>query len=197
MPRKPKYDDLREECIVQAMQIIEETGLENLSFREVARRLGVSHQAPYKHFENRDHILAEIITRAFDNFTTELAAQPPTDNPYKDMEAIGRAYLTFAQQHPAHYHLMFNTQLPDAQAYPQMTQSSQQAFTVLRDCLARILPDKSQPDLNLDAIFVWSTMHGLASLAQSDAIDVLSLGDDVLQQAIQQAFFRIGVALGE
>lgn len=57
--------DLREACVREALAIITSAGVEKLSLREVARRLGVSHQSPYRHFESRDHVLAEIVRRAF------------------------------------------------------------------------------------------------------------------------------------
>ena len=56
---------MREACVEEALAIVGEAGLEALSLREVARRLHVSHQAPYKHFPSRDHILAEVVGRAF------------------------------------------------------------------------------------------------------------------------------------
>ena len=59
----PRSGNLREACIAEAFRIIEDAGLEALSLREVARRLGVSHQAPYKHFPSRDHIVAEILAQ--------------------------------------------------------------------------------------------------------------------------------------
>ena len=53
--------DLREACVQAAREVIAERGVEGLSMRDVARRLGISHQAPYRHFESRDHLLAEIM----------------------------------------------------------------------------------------------------------------------------------------
>jgi len=61
--------DLRERCVTEALAIIQEQGVEQLSLRDVARRLGVSHQAPYKHYANRDALLAEVVAR-------ELAVAP-------------------------------------------------------------------------------------------------------------------------
>ncbi|MCG8692745.1 MAG: TetR/AcrR family transcriptional regulator, partial [Minwuiales bacterium] len=70
--KKPVPKDLREACVREALAIIDTSGVEELSLREVARRLGVSHQAPYRHFPSRDHILAEIVTRAFESFARYL-----------------------------------------------------------------------------------------------------------------------------
>jgi AcrR family transcriptional regulator len=64
--------DLRDACIVAAQEVIAERGVENLSLRDVARKLGVSHQAPYRHYPSRDHLLAEVMRRCFQRF-----AAPP------------------------------------------------------------------------------------------------------------------------
>jgi len=108
-----KTRNLREECAREALAIIEEGGLEALSLREVARRLGVSHQAPYKHFPSRDHLLAEIVSRAFTGFAHHLDSSVPGGNPREDLAAMGRAYLAYALEHPLHYRLMFGTPLPN------------------------------------------------------------------------------------
>jgi AcrR family transcriptional regulator len=64
--------ELPEACVTEALAIIRDVGIENLSLREVARRLGVSHQAPYRHFPSRDHLLAEVVDRCFRDFDAAL-----------------------------------------------------------------------------------------------------------------------------
>jgi AcrR family transcriptional regulator len=64
-PKKNKTFDLKEACVQAAREVIAEQGVEGLSMRDVARKLGISHQAPYRHFESRDHLLAEIMRRCF------------------------------------------------------------------------------------------------------------------------------------
>gem|GEM_PF-1537080 len=129
---KGKPGDLREACIREALAIIEVGGVESLSLREVARRLGVSHQAPYKHFPDRDHILAEIVRRAFESFATYLDSRPLTGDPINDMHEMGMAYLRYARTHPLQYRLMFSTPLPDPAQHPQMMQSARHAFDLLQ-----------------------------------------------------------------
>ena len=73
--RSSKSGDLREACVKEALAIIAEGGIDSLSLRDVARRLGVSHQAPYKHFPSRDHILAEVVGRRFCRASGKALAQ--------------------------------------------------------------------------------------------------------------------------
>lgn len=185
--------ELREACINEALEIIKASGIEGLSLREVARRLGVSHQAPYKHFPSRDHILAEVVRRAFDDFARYLDNRPLTDTPHADLQAMGRAYVDYALSHPLEYRVMFGTPLPDPAEHPTMMESAQHAFSLLRDCLTRIFPDR--PNVELDALFIWATMHGLASILGSNALDSLALSSEVLYAAIDHTFLRIGTGI--
>jgi AcrR family transcriptional regulator len=191
-PKRPK--DLREACIVTAMRVIETSGLEKLSLREVARRLGVSHQAPYKHFPSRDHILAEIVRRIFDDFAHYLDknSRAPSEDPHAALEAMGRAYLAYAERNPLQYSLMFETPLPDARQHPEMMASAQHAFALLQDCVSRMPLDARA---ELDALFVWSAMHGLASLRRTQAFDGLALPQAIQRSAVHHTLLRIHGAL--
>lgn len=195
MSHKSHYDNLQEACIREALAIIEVEGVESLSLREVARRLGVSHQAPYKHFPDRDHILAEIVRRAFESFAAYLDSRPLTGDAKTDMHEMGRAYLRYARSHPLQYRLMFNTPLPDPTRHPQMMASARHAFDLLREGVGQLPPDPAhQPDL--DSLYIWSTLHGLASILQSHALHTLTLSDELLAHAADHALMRIGLGLG-
>lgn len=191
--RKDKASELREACIQEALVIIATAGVEGLSLREVARRLGVSHQAPYKHFPSRDHILAEIVRRTFDAFAQYLDQRPLTGDPHMDLRTMGQAYFEYAASHPLEYRLMFGTPLPDAAEHPHMMHSAQHAFRLLRDCIARMKTASNTTDL--DALFVWSTIHGLASILQTHALDTLALPPETLNAVIQHTLKNIGAAL--
>lgn len=192
--KKSNYPDLREACIIEAINIIETDGIESLSMREVSRRLGVSHQAPYKHFPSRDHILAEIVRRSFEAFADHLDNRPRTGEPYTDLGAMGYAYLDYAVNHPLRYRLMFGTALPDHKEHPAMMKQADHAFGLLRDAIAEM---RLARDPHLDAMFVWSTMHGLASILQMQMIESMELPDSVIENAVAHILSRIGAGLGE
>jgi AcrR family transcriptional regulator len=189
--------DLREACVQEALSIIESEGVEALSLREVARRLKVSHQAPYKHFANRDHILAEIVRRAFDAFAQHLNAQAPSDDVENDMLRMGEAYLVYARSHPLQYRLMFGTPLPDTSAHPDMMASARHAFDVLRNCVLRLAAQRGAPasDAELDAVFLWCGLHGLASILETSAISTLTLPQDVISSLPQAVLSRLGIVI--
>ncbi len=195
--RTVRNKDLREACIHEGLAIIESDGVESLSLREVARRLGVSHQAPYKHFQSRDHILAAIVARAFERFAAYLDARPRGANPREDLAEMGRAYLAYAEAYPLQYRLMFGALLPDPAAHPEMMAKAQHAFSLLRDALEAVQPAAAQEEggLDLDALFVWATVHGLASILTTCAGQTLALPQSVLEQACAHTLAAIGRGL--
>lgn len=196
----PAERNLREEIVREAHAIIENEGLERLSMREVARRLGVSHQAPYKHFASREHILAEIIGRAFAAFADHLDRGPRTGTAHADMDQMGKAYLGYALQHPLNYRLMFGTPLPDPAQHPDMMAKARHAFHLLEDAIARLHREAGRvpapQTVQLDALYVWATLHGLAGIVKGDTVHTLGLAPDTLSAAPEAVLSRIGGAFG-
>jgi AcrR family transcriptional regulator len=192
--------DLKEACLAEAMAIIAAEGVEKLSLREVARRLGVSHQAPYRHFPSRDHILAALIARAFRAFAAFLDQHPRTDDPDADMGRMGVAYLAYARENPLAYRLMFGTPLPDGAEHPEMLGEARHAFSLLCDALRRKATlrgqQKGEEEILGDALFVWSCLHGLAAIRTSDTAAALEIPAAVMEGAPAHVLCRIGAALG-
>lgn len=197
-PAKIKRN-LREDCVREARAIVSEEGLEKLSLREVARRLNVSHQAPYKHFPSRDHILAEIVARAFEAFAAHLDRRPRTGEAHQDMGAMGRAYLEYALQHPLDYRLMFGTPLPEPAEHPDMMRKARHAFELLKQALRDVRREEgraaSAEDIEMDALFVWSTMHGLAGIMGGRSLCQMDVSDAVIARTPDHVLGRIGAAL--
>ncbi|OLP53547.1 hypothetical protein BJF92_05120 [Rhizobium rhizosphaerae] len=196
---KDRPANLREACVEEARAIVAEDGLEKLSLREVARRLGVSHGAPYRHFPSRDHLLAEIVARAFAAFAEALDTRSQKSEPPQDFGAMGRAYLTYALEQPLNYRLMFGTPLPAPADHPEMMRQARHAFALLRENLKAAHAAGHRPvdaeELDRHALFIWATMHGTASLLASDAIRQIDLSDSVLAGAPEHSLTMIGRAL--
>ena len=189
--------ELRDACIVAAQEVIAERGIENLSLRDVARKLGVSHQAPYKHYPSRDHLLAEVMRRCFQRFAAHLDARPRFDDPEQDLESLGTQYLGYAHQHPLEYRLMFSTTWPASAAEFDLATDATHAFDVLRGVLRRMHGDSAamREAVELDALYIWSTVHGLAGVMNGQCIDKLDLKASVLKQAVRHAMERMGIGL--
>src|SRR5262245_4395879 len=103
--RKPT--DLRQKVLEASLTLIEEGGLDRFSMREVARKAGVSHQAPYHYFADREAILAGIAGEGFAKLGRSLMrAAENVGGPAAAVEAMGRAYVEFAIGHPAYFQVM-------------------------------------------------------------------------------------------
>jgi AcrR family transcriptional regulator len=159
--------DLRQRVLDASVALIKDEGLAALSMREVARRAGVSHQAPYHHFPDREAILAAIAEEGFVELVArmrEARAKPGT--PGDRLVTLGRAYLAFAIDRNAHFRVMFRPELVSLDRFPDAKCRADDAFQelvgvvdeLLREGLGR--RDDSMPA----ACFAWAMVHGLASL---------------------------------
>jgi AcrR family transcriptional regulator len=191
--------ELKEACVRAAHEFIAEYGVERLSLREVARKLGVSHQAPYKHYPSRDHLLAEVIRRCFKDLAEYLGRgqlYAHTD-PRHDLQALGKRYLAYTAAHPLEYRLMFGTPWPHIAEEAGLAQDAVHAFDVLRQALRRIYGDKPAMRKYIDqhAMFIWSTLHGLATITQSNVMAHLNLAPKVETGIAQYVFDMMGAAM--
>lgn len=198
--RKSIGIDLREACVLEAIDIINTCGVEKLSLREVARRLSISHQTPYRHFESRDHLLAEIVRRAYVDLAAALRSVADTEAPAMDAMSMGFAYVRFAATEPLKYRLMFGGSLPDPHLHSDMMLGARDAFEILRRALERIQLARGEAPkreaIDSEALFAWSTLHGVVSLLCADAIETLDLAPGAKEDFVTHALQKIGVSLG-
>ncbi len=168
------HGNLREALIQAALSLIAEKGASGFSFADAARSAGVSPAAPYRHFRDRDALLADVAGRGFSLFTDRLEAawDDGRPDPVTAFERTGQAYLAFARDEPAHYSAMFEAGI-DRNATPELRRASDQAFAVLRraaETLCALAPQGQRPPAMMVALHVWSLAHGTASLfTRSDA----------------------------
>jgi AcrR family transcriptional regulator len=176
--------ELKEACIQAAREVIAEKGVEGLSMRDVARRLDISHQAPYRHFPSRDHLLAEIMRRCFEDFAHFLD-QNANAHSEDALRGMGEAYMTYASRMPLEYRLMFGTPWPEPAAHPELVKHAVHAFDVLRQNLVKRHGKKKEAkkQAELEAMFIWSALHGLATIEQSNVMQHLVLSKGVQAQS--------------
>jgi AcrR family transcriptional regulator len=163
--------ELRERILRASVELIEEDGLAKLSMREVARRAGVTHQAPYHHFADREQILGEIAAEGFRMLSARIVkAAPPEemrrDNVVERICALGEAYVELACSHPAHFRIMFRPELVDIDNCPGARDAGECSFELLqrsiRAAIEAGLP--AVPSETALVAFLWSVGHGLACL---------------------------------
>ena len=159
-------DDVRAGILNASLQLMNEGGLGSLSMREVARRAGVSHQAPYHYFQDREAILAELAGEGFDQLYDYMvsAVGLVRDRASKN-RAMGEAYIRFALNHPELFRLMFRSEMCNLSLYPAAKAKAERCFNLPVEILGAHghMSDKANPDLT-PVIASWSIAHGLATL---------------------------------
>jgi AcrR family transcriptional regulator len=162
------HGNLREALIKAALALIAEKGPAGFTFAEAARAAGVSPAAPYRHFRDRDALLADVARRGFERFAADLARawDDGRPDPLDALNNVGKAYLAFARTEPAYYTAMFESGLaPDTDA--DLRQAGDRAFAVLRtasDAVRAELPESGRPPALMMSLHIWALAHGIASL---------------------------------
>jgi AcrR family transcriptional regulator len=162
------HGNLREALIEAALNLIAQKGPAGFTFADAARWAGVSSAAPYRHFRDRDALIADVARRGFEAFEQHLerAWNDGRPEPFKAFENVGRAYLSFARDEPAYYSAMFEAGVSlDSDA--GLRQASDRAFAVLRrasEALSTNLPPDKRPPALMMSLHIWALSHGIASL---------------------------------
>jgi AcrR family transcriptional regulator len=167
-PRGYHHGNLKEALIRAALELIAEKGPGGFTFAEAARWAGVSPAAPYRHFRDRDELLASVALRGFERFEAVLARAWDDGRPdvFAALDRLGKAYLEFARSEPAFYSAMFEAGIPLAIS-AELREAGDRAFAVLRGAAERLcaqLPPKARPPALMVALHIWAMAHGIASL---------------------------------
>ncbi|MCB1520630.1 MAG: TetR/AcrR family transcriptional regulator [Hyphomicrobiaceae bacterium] len=168
------HGNLREALIRAALELIAKKGPSGFSFAEAARAAGVSPAAPYRHFRDRDALMADVAERGFEAFAHDLEAawNKGTPNPRAAFDRVGKAYLAFARREPALFSAMFESGISFVD-FPAVREAGDRAFAVLRtacEAVAASYPAGRRPPAAMMALHIWSLSHGIATLfARGDA----------------------------
>jgi AcrR family transcriptional regulator len=168
------HGDLRNALLDAARALLETDGIGELSLRAVARKAGVSHAAPYRHFPNHEALLVELAVEGFAELRGGLAAAAAAPGQQSDrIAAIGAAYMRFVATRPALARLMFGPQLPNRLEFPALAEAGDSIGLEIGDAAL--------------GLAVWAAVHGLAMLILEDMIDLgqRRAGYDVLPTRAQ------------
>ncbi len=167
------HGNLREALVRAALDLIATKGPAGFTFADAARSAGVSSAAPYRHFRDRDALIADVAHRGFLLFADRLerAWADGKPDPMGAFENMGRAYLSFAREEPAYYSAMFEAGV--ALDDPEHRAAADRAIALLRqasEALASQLPPGKRPPALMMSMHLWALSHGIASLfARDDA----------------------------
>jgi len=162
------HGNARNALVQAASELLEDCGAAALSLRSVAERAGLSRQAPYNHFTDKEAMLAALVVAGFRRLADELRAAADEKAGTIALEAASNAYIAFAQRTPALFRLMFAHELVDIAKFPDATAASADAFSTLVAIVTTLCPPARAADLSLAA---WSIVHGYATLCNEAGIE--------------------------
>jgi AcrR family transcriptional regulator len=148
--------------------MLEKVGAQGLSVRGLAARAGLSRQAPYNHFPDKEALLAELVGEGFKRLTALISATPGYPTSAASLERAAEAYIGFAQRSPALFRLMFSRELVDISRFPEVAKIAAEAFGSMKRIIATLTNPARIDELALAA---WCLVHGYATLCIENGLE--------------------------
>jgi len=170
-----QHGDLREALVDAGLKLLSEGGVENLSLRAAAQLAGVSHAAPYRHYKDKEALVAAVAERGFKLLTESMQSELERRRAHEARQkivALGHGYVGFATRHPTYLQLIFGGVLSKKDPPLSLQAAGTQAYLTLRNAVAdgiqsgelrRVDPDEM-------ALACWSLVHGYSTLVINGAV---------------------------
>jgi AcrR family transcriptional regulator len=192
LPKPYHHGNLREVLLEAAIRLIAEVGPTAFTLREVARRAGVSHNAPYRHFRDRDDLMAAVAAQGFRELTQAMAEAAEQRTDVLDrLKNAGLSYVKFALRRPEHFTVMFDAPI-SKRKHPDSAAAAELAFGTLKSFVKGCQDAGRLPsgDLGQMALLAWTMVHGIAKLAITERLpfpsnaEVLKFAEFVIDQSL-------------
>jgi len=194
MRRRKRYHhgDLRAALLEAALRLVAEVGPTAFTMREVARRAGVSHNAPYRHFRDRNDLMAAVAAQGFRELTQAMAESAAQKTDAVDrLKRAGLGYVSFALRRPEHFTVMFDAPR-SKHNNPDSAAAAEQAFGTLMGFVKSGQETGQLPggDSLQMALLAWTMVHGIAKLAIAGRLpfhtadEVLRFAEFVIDQSL-------------
>jgi AcrR family transcriptional regulator len=198
------HGNLKQALLQAAVKVLAKVGPRAFTLREVARQAKVSHNAPYRHFRDKEELLAAVAAEGFERLADSMiTAAAPAGNALQALEWSGLGYVRFALQWPEHFSAMFDYS-QDLNAYPEYAASGRRAFQVLLDNIVAAQQAGQLPpgDPNPLALTAWSLVHGVAKLAIAkrlplDSEDAIVGFTEFATRALGEGLRHVGPVAGK
>jgi AcrR family transcriptional regulator len=201
--QKPKpyhHGDLRNALIQAGLEMLSEGGAAALDLRKVARKAGVSHAAPYRHFADKQALIAAINEEGFRRLAERILStvREAPDDSFEQLQAIARAYVQFAREQPWLMREMFSGLTVEREAFPDLQAASKAVFICYVEVVKRGQERGSiiEGDPYALAGVLWSLLHGVAMLTIENQMrpytDGLDGAERVTRFSVQMLYEGLG-----
>jgi AcrR family transcriptional regulator len=161
------HGNLKLALLDAAITQIKDVGVEKLSLRGIARTVGVSQTAPYRHFKDKNHLLADVAAHAFTELYKRIHALiDPNSSAIINIQTVAMAYIQYAIENPEKYRLLFGNTIQNRRSYGYMVEAGEQSFRILIDQVEQgVKAGDFIPGCSLLlANTLWTQVHGSALL---------------------------------
>lgn len=170
-----QHGDLREALVDAGVKLLTEGGLDKLSLRGAAQLAGVSHAAPYRHYRDKEALIAAIAERGFRMLTDSMRSELQESGARKagrKLTALAIGYVAFGTSQPAYLKLIFGGALSKEHVPAPLLEAGAEAYNVLREAVAAGIDsgELRKGDVDETALACWSLVHGLSMLIVDGAV---------------------------
>lgn len=170
------HGDVENACIQAAFELLDEKGFHQLNIREVTKRVGISHNAPYRYFKSKEELFVILIIRIYDEIIKVLddvisTSKGDIDEDYKKLV---RSFVVYVIRNREKYRLLSFYTVQNPRIYPNLMVAANELFSKIHEVLARYLKefDKSEEDTVKFIIFCMSTIRGYATMVIENKLEL-------------------------
>jgi len=183
--KKPKagsyhHGDLKEALVAAALDLVDRKGPKGFSLAQVCRQAGVSVAAPYRHFADKEALLAAVAQSGFLLFQgyLEETVRPYENDPFESLRVLAVKYVEFARQNPSRFRVMFAADLQKSR-FPELFATAHNAFVVVLKTIERCGTGRSASETYILAVSIWAQCHGIAVLAVDGFLREISMEERI------------------
>ncbi|MGE3727845.1 MAG: TetR/AcrR family transcriptional regulator [Candidatus Sericytochromatia bacterium] len=171
------HGDLYEALLEATLECVTQKGVQGLSLRAIAQAVGVSPAAPYRHFADKQEMIAAVAARGFEKMSLRLAALTES-KPLEKLRAQARVYCQFGLEFPDYFALMFGSAIEDKALYPHLAQATDETFMYFLETITAAMKEKKlrKAPPELIALTFWGQIHGFTSLLVNKQLKWDNLG---------------------
>jgi AcrR family transcriptional regulator len=163
---KYHHGNLKDVLLKAAFRLVAKSGLDQFTLREVARRAGVSHNAPYRHFRHKEDLVAALAAEAFRQLSKRVREEMATGaTPEGRLRAAAKAYLHYGLENPTRIQVMFHAPF-DRQEYPEYVEAYREALAIVME-LVQACGDQTEAEAEVTGELIWASVHGIMELGLS------------------------------